>query len=82
MGGSCTREKSIVYSVEQNSIISRKSSIKSKTETPRDKEQVSTRITLFIKYYIQIYLKKFPLLFFSFKRYQIGSIYIKESIST
>ncbi len=41
MGGSCTREKMISNSVEQNSIISRKNSVKSKTETPRAIDLVS-----------------------------------------
>jgi hypothetical protein len=46
MGGSCTREKNISNSVEQNSIISRKSSVKSKTETPRAIDLVSHNLKI------------------------------------
>lgn len=34
MGGSCTRERAIKFSVEENSIISRNNSYKSKTQKP------------------------------------------------
>ncbi len=47
MGGSCTREKSIRYSVEENSIISRKNSVKSMTEVPRPKEEPTVRINYY-----------------------------------